>query len=161
MSAKKKTVGELSQERLNEQSETKVWAYVEVMAEDQFIPNLLEAIERGKKMFSGDFFISNAGKNEQILYNVLRSYWIPLQACPTPNYDQILFQYVSKDEQLIEIWCIPTKDGCDYLTRNKKYVIAAEQDILAYTEAFLDGSLDRMAKFLNEEKEDAPPVIFT
>jgi hypothetical protein len=162
MTKRKKTVGQMSQERQFEQSETKVWPYVEVLAQDEFIPNLIKCVERGIEMFPDrDFYVSNAGKNEQLLANVIRSYWIPLNACPTPNYDQIVFKYNHQTGDLVEVWSIPTKDGCDYLIRNKKYIVSAEQDILAYTQAFLDGSLDKMAKFLNEEKEDAPSLILT
>lgn len=158
--SKRKTIGQIAQEKQQEKiPEKKLWPYVEEAAKD-FMANLLECVERGKKLFENrDFFISNAGKNEQILWNVMRSYWIPLQACPTPNFDQVVFRYRWQSEQLEEVWCIPTKDACEYLIRNKNYVIPAEQDVLAYTIAFVDGSLEKMAKFLNEEKEDAPNII--
>ena len=159
--AKKKTVGELAQESKQKQTESlHVWEYVETRASEEFIPNLLESIERGKTMFPNrDFFIHNAGKNEELLANVKREYWIPLTSCPTPNFDQIVFRYKEKEQLLEEIWCIPPEDGCEYLIRNKNYVIEAERNLLEYTIAFVDGKLDNMAKFLNGEKHDAPSII--
>jgi len=137
-----------------------VWDYVEAQAAEKFIPNLVEAVERGKAMFPNrDFFISNMGKTEELMPHVKREYWVPLNACPTPNFSQIVFQYKEKEEQLIEIWCIPPEDGCEYMIRNKNKVIPEEQNLLAYTIAFVEGRLDEMAKFLNGEKHDAPSII--
>src|SRR5665213_4047285 len=128
---KHKTVGQFSQETAAQQApDVKVWTYVDAMAEEEFIPNLLEAVKRGRQLFVGDFYINNAGKNEQILSNVLRSYWIPLIACPSPNFDQIVFKYHAKDEQITLIWTIPTEAGCEYLVMNRNYVVSEEQDLL-------------------------------
>lgn len=157
---KHKTVGQASQEAAAQKvPEKKLQPYVDAMAAEEFIPNLLEAVKRGKQLFTGDFYINNAGKNEQILTNVLRSYWIPLIACPTPNFDQCLFKYHAKDEQITLIWTIPTEAGCEYLVRNRLYVVPEEQDLLGYTIAFIDGSLEKMAKFLNGEKDSDPSII--
>lgn len=139
--------------------ERRVWDYVEVLASEKTIPNLLEAIERGKKEFSGDFYVSDAGKLEELLPGVLKSHWLTLNACPTPNYDNILFKYIKDTEQIVEIWVIPPWEGVEYMLNNRLEVVSEEQDLLGYCIAFRDGSLDRMAHFLNGEKEGGDHVV--
>src|SRR5579871_836927 len=89
----KKTVGQVSTELSQQAPET--GSVVDKAAEMQqdYMKNLIEAVDRGYKDFPGNFYTIVVTKNEKLMSNVFRNYFFNAIACPTPTYDQSVFFY--------------------------------------------------------------------
>ena len=92
-------------------------------------------------------------KKEKLLNNVLRNYFFPTQACPTPTWDQAIYHYHSADDRLEFLWVIPSKDTCELFQENALYIVPEEKELLRFVLDFEDGTLLRLAKKLNKEGE--------
>lgn len=123
--------------------------------QEDYINQLKEAVEVNRKLIHGDFYVVVTTKMEPLMVNAFRNFFEPRHTCPTPQYDQSVYKYFAKEEHLAYMWTVPCKDACIYLKRNAQYVVKEEQQILHFALAFLDGSLDKLAKQLNGEREDS------
>ncbi len=124
-----------------------------------YIKNLDESVERGIKLFpTSDFYIHVETKKEKLLENVLRSYFIPRNSCPTPNYDQAVFKYLHEKGDLVFMWVIPDRGTCFYFKENWKEIPLEEKDLLQFIRMFDDGTLLKLSKRLNGEKDDSPEL---
>ena len=112
---------------------------------------LFECVAEGRSKYSKDFFVEVITKKEPLLENVLRNYFINRYTCPTPNYDQVVYQYHYQDELLEFLWVIPAKDACLYLKNNALQVHESERDLLNFVMQFSNGDLYRRCKKLNGE----------
>jgi len=104
---------------------------------------------------NGVFFIETLTKKEKILANTLRNYFIPRRSCPTPHFDQTLYRYDALKDDVEFIWCIPDQETCEIFRENKHIIVPKERDLLKNVLAYYDGSLFRMMKQFNNEKETA------
>lgn len=118
--------------------------------------NVIECVERSKKDIIGDFFVVVLTKKERLMQNVIRNYFFACQSCPTPTWDQILYKYSAKDDALKFVWVIPSKDACEYMKTNPLDIHPSERILLQYVLDFSDGTLLRLAKKFNGEKDDSP-----
>lgn len=107
----------------------------------------------------GDFFVQALIKKEKLLDNVIRNYFIPTQACPTPHFDQTLYRYNSKKEDVEFLWVIPDQETCEIFHENKHIIVPAEQGLLKYVLDYYDGTLFRLMKKLNGETQFAGSAL--
>jgi hypothetical protein len=127
--------------------------------EKEYLDQLIECAETNRRKFPGDFFIMTTLKTEKLLTNLVptfREYFIALHACPRPNYDQSIYKYDSKTEDLIYIWSIPDRDTCHHLIEHKNEVHESERQLLEFVIKFADGTLYSLMKKLNGEEHDSP-----
>lgn len=154
----RETVGKVASDLMQKAPETT--SPVEQMRESltEYEQNLVECVERCKKEYLGDFYVVVLTRAERLMENVFRNQFFGRLSCPTPTWDQTLYKYKRNNDQIIFMWCIPSKDACEYLTINSHLVVKEEQQLLKYVLAYNDGSLMRLAKDLNGEKEDSPEL---
>ena len=156
MTAKEKTVGEIAldlQKKGDLQTDS-----IELQREihkgssskKSYEEEVWECVERGKKdpKIEGDFFVVVLFKKERHLQNIIRQYFLYRQTCPTPEYDQTVYQYHRKQEQLQYIWTIPNNATCQYLPLMDEVPFDQEL-LLSMVEAFKSGQLEHLANVLN------------
>jgi hypothetical protein len=155
MDDKRKTVGQIVSELLiNESTETSFPTPAEANEEKfrKFEQALLLCIERGKKLFDGDFYIDVASKKERSLQGkAYRDYFIPKGACPTPQYDQTVYRYYRNDDRVEFLWVIPAKDICGFIIENALILPDEQAQLRDFVLKFTSGELDQLAMKLNGE----------
>jgi len=116
-----------------------------------YMANLEESAKRGVKAFDGDFFIEIRTKPEKLISTVLRNYFYPRLTCPTPSYDQTVYKYNHKLDELEFIWVVPSKKICNDLYANRHDLNHINDPLLPYVIDFSDGSMYIRMKKLNKE----------
>jgi hypothetical protein len=101
------------------------------------------------------FYISVITKKERLFDKVFRNYFIVRKTCPTPEYDQSVFRFEIPSEKLQYLWTLPDKDTYNHLSTNRMSVVKEEYQLLSFVLSDMDGSLLRLAKELNGEKQDS------
>jgi hypothetical protein len=120
------------------------------------LQELIKKIEEGKLTFPNkNFFIAEETISYQLFARAFRSEYYVLNACPTPKYDQTVYQYLWRDEQIRYIWTIPSKDTCYYLRANADVVVPEERQLLSFVLGYFDGTLLAICNQLNGEKFDS------
>lgn len=148
---KKETVGAAVVKLMEKgDDKTDVIEQQQAMQED-WVKNILDTVESGKKLYTGDFFVVIETKRERILDRVIRNYFFARQSCPSPNYDQTVYHYKSADERLDFLWVIPSKDACLMLKENALTIDRAERELLLFVLDFFNGTLEKQAMQLNGE----------
>lgn len=117
----------------------------------EYEENVYEAAQRGLKQFDGDFFIVVLRKRERALSPVYRNYFFPRQSCPTPTYDQTVYKYHRKDSMIEFIWVIPDLETATVFAGHALEIAPDERGLLNFVLDFNDGTLDRLARTLNNE----------
>lgn len=110
----------------------------------------------GKKKYIGDFYVVVLTKKERIMKNVLRSYYFSRKSCPTPEWDQAVYRFDYKRNDLVFLWVIPSRDTCQNLRNNALETLKSERQLLNFVFAFDEGTLLDIAKGLNKEMDDSP-----
>jgi len=154
----KQTVGKIASDLLKKSNPVTA---IDQMRESltDYEKNIWETVASGIKIYPEDFYIIVITKAEKLMPNVLRNYFFCRLTCPTPDYDQVVYRYDKKKEKLDFIWVIPSRDASIYLKNNALLVSPEEKEILTFVLQFADGSLYKLAKKLNGEKEDSPLLI--
>lgn len=150
----KDTVGKVALDLLTKDPVEKSPIELEREMHTDYDKNIYECVDRGKKMFDGDFFVVIETKKERLLPNVLRNYFFPRHTCPTPNYDQTVYHYHHADQLVEFLWVIPSRDTCVLLKENALTIANEERQLLKFVLDFSDGTLFKLAKKLNGEVED-------
>lgn len=151
----RETVGKLSSDLIIKVPDT--LNPVEQMGENlsEYEQNIWDCVERCKKAYPGSFYVIVITKNEKLMPNVFRNYFYGRLSAPTPDYDQTLYRYDHKEGKVGFVWVIPSKDACIYLKSNALYVEESERGLLKYVLEFADGTLFKLAKKMNGEKEES------
>lgn len=98
----------------------------------------------------GDFYIISLLKNEKVFNGfTIRNYFIALQKCPTPTFDQTVYKFNSITGNIELLWTLPNAEACGIYRHYKNQVPDDEQQLLGYIMAFWSGELDQAANFLN------------
>lgn len=156
---KKETVGKIATDLIIKAPETT--NPIEQMREQlsNYESNFWECVKSGVKLYpSKDFYVVVLTKNEKLLKNVFRNFFFNRLSCPTPDWDQTLYKYKHKNEEVVFMWTIPSKVACEHLTFHAREVVPEEQALLRYVLAFNDGTLMKLAKDLNNEMPDSPEL---
>lgn len=151
----KKTVGAVAIELLSKQEPTSV---IDQTRESlsEYESNVLECVERGKKDFPFlDFYVVVITKKEKLLENVLRHYFFPRLSCPTPDYDQAVYCYKHKIDNLVFMWVIPDQLASKHIISYWKDTSKEEESLCNFVHSFRNGTLFKLAKDLNKEQEDS------
>lgn len=156
---KKETVGKKALELAQKAPETRSPIELEREMHKDYEKNILECIDRGKKELDSDFFVIVITKKEPLLQNVLRHFYFFRISCPTPDYDQTVYKYTKSTDIVEFIWTIPSRDTCFMLKDNKTIVSPLEYGLLDFVLKFDDGTLRKLAKTLNGEKEDSSELV--
>jgi len=114
----KKTMGAIASDLLNKESSNDISPIeVQKAQEKEYLDNLTWCVQHALKKVDcskieghdickdreplhGDFFIVVLLKKERLLENVLRNYFIATKACPTPHYDQTVYRYDHKNQDI-------------------------------------------------------------
>ncbi len=115
--------------------------------------HLFEKVAEGKKLYSGDFYLTVLTKKERAMQNVLRNYFFHRHTCPTPEWDQTVYRYIRADDDVRFLWVIPSKDTCELFRANAPIIDKSEYELLKFVLEFYDGTLDRKCRQLNGEIE--------
>lgn len=153
---KRDTVGKISSELLQKDMGPQTIIDMQRKIQEDYLSHLVECINNHKTIFTDDFFVIVITKNERLMPNVFRSYFLARISCPSPEYDQTVFKYYKNDEKVEHIWTVPSKYACYHLKDNAQYIIPEERELLHFALRFLDGSLLKLSKQLNGEEPDTP-----
>ena len=118
--------------------------------------NVEITLNDGKKKYIDGFYIVVLTKKERIMKNVLRSYYFSRKSCPTPEWDQAVYYFDYKRNDLVFLWVVPSWDTCKNLKDNALEVPKSERQLLNFVFAFDEGTLLGIAKGLNKEIDDSP-----
>ena len=152
---KKDTIGKIASELKEQFTPVAIIDQQRKMQED-YIKELIIAAERGRKKYTGDFFIHVETKKEKLLDNVIRNYFIDRKSCPTPNYDQSVYKYNSDLQEIIHVWTVPDRETCFYFLHNSSYIVQEEKELLDFIGKFARGELFMLCKAYNNEEPDSP-----
>ena len=152
----RETVGKISSDLSQKDMGSQNIVDLQRKMQEEYLQNLIECINNHKSIFPGDFFIIVITKNEKLMPNVFRSYFLARMSCPSPEYDQSVFRYFKDGEHAEHIWTVPSKDACYHLKENANYIVPAERGLLEYVQRFFDGSLLTLSKQINGEEADTP-----
>ncbi len=114
--------------------------------------NVLEVIQKTRKIEpTRHFYVCVTTKREYLLKNVIRNYFESKLACPTPQFEQVVYKVHTNSDQPMLLWVIPNKDACTYLKNNALLVTSEEKPLLEWVLAFGSGKLDQFAQHENGE----------
>ena len=164
----KPTLGTISSDLLNKHKDKIDPQEIQRAQEKEYLDNLIWAVKHAQKTVPcdileghlecskrdaliGDFFVVVLLKKEKLLENVLRNYFLTTSACPTPSYDQTVYRYDSKKEDVEFLWVVPDKETCEIFKENITKRVPEEQGLLSQILRFYDGTLFRMCKQFNGE----------
>ena len=156
VSTRKDTVGKASREASFKPIDTQDPIELQRSLQEDYIDELIECVMSNRDQFEGDFFIVVITKRERLMPNVFRNYFFTRHSCPTPDYDQAVYQYHSAEEVIDYLWCIPDKETCLLLKDNVMLVVQEERHLLQHVLDFSDGSLFALAQKLNNEQQFTP-----
>jgi hypothetical protein len=152
------TVGKIVYDNYGKQEESRDPIELQRAMQEDYITKLLQSVESNKKIFSGNFYVVVITKAERLLKGVFRNYFATRQTCPTPEYDQTVFMYNRELERIEYIWTVPSQDTCIHFKNNILQIVESERDLLKFILDFSDGTLLKLAKKLNGEKEKSPEL---
>lgn len=155
----KKTIGQLSYDLKKNAPYVGNALELSKESEQDYIKSLRECVDTNQQTFPGDFFIEVKTIKEQLMDNVLRNKFIPLNCCPSPEYDQTVFKFDHKKGQIEHIWTLPDRESSHMLVYYRHQVVPAERQILNYVISYASGELFKLMKRLNGEKEETPELI--
>lgn len=148
---KRDTVGKISTDLLAKEPETRDPIEIQREVHKTYVDELIECAMTFSKTHPYDFYVSVVTKKERLMKNVLRNYFFPLLACPTPTYDQAVYRYHHKDEKIEFLWVLPSKDTCELFRDHMDEIVPEERQLLGYVMSMYDGSLLALSKKLNNE----------
>lgn len=156
---REKTVGSISLDLAKKAPDSRDPIELEREAHKDYEQNVLAKLEEGKRLYDNDFYIVVLTKKERLMSNVLRHYYLHRISCPTPDYDQTVYRYSKKDNDLVFLWTLPSKDTCQLFLANRHIIDPLEWELLKFILQFEDGSLMRTAKKLNGESVESELLL--
>lgn len=166
------TVGSIASDLLTKHDRSLSPQEVQRAQEHEYLQNLEWCVKHAKKEIDcssikghdackdrlpleGSFFIAVLLKKEKLLENVLRNYFVPTKACPTPCYDQTVYRYDDNKGTIEFIWVVPDRETALTFKYNVSKIVPDEQGLLRHILDFYDGNLFRKMKKFNKEKMSA------
>lgn len=122
-------------------------------SEKSYEEEIFETLQRGidDPKIEGDFYIIVLTKRERHLQNVIRNLFFYRQSCPTPEFDQTVYQVKRKTKEINYLWTVPNNSTCQYLPSIKTEIPEDQLILVDMIEKFKSGKLDELAKKLNKE----------
>lgn len=109
-----------------------------------------EVVDSGRKVYKGNFCVVLLTKKERHLTNVIRNFIFHRQTCPQPEFDQTVYLYHKKHDELEYLWTVPNNASCLNLPLYKNHLPDEQQILISMAEAFNSGDLDKYAARINE-----------
>lgn len=173
---KKQTVGSVASELSQKTPDSLDPIEIQRATEQEYLDNLIWCVKHAQKKLDcssieghqacrdrpamdGDFYIAALLKKEKLLANVLRNYFVPTLACPTPHFDQTVFKYNAQKEDVEFLWVVPDQETCEIFRENKDKIVPKERGLLRFVLEYYDGTLFNIAKKLNGESHFAGSVL--
>lgn len=153
---KRKKAGEIATELMQKAPETRDPIELQRAMMKEYCDEVIKCAMHGQKYYRGDFYVVVITKKEKLMQNVLRSYYLHRETCPTPDWDQAVYKFNHILESFEEMWVIPDKQTADMLYFNALEVIPEEQQLRNYCIDYYNGNLLKKAKILNGERADSP-----
>lgn len=145
------TVGEISAQLAQSSNGSQDPMELQREMTKEYCDNVIQAATEGLKYYDKPFYVVVITKREYLMQNVIRSYYFHRGTCPTPDYDQAVFQFDPKRESFQEVWVIPDRDTALMLYENALEVAPEERQLLNYVLDFESGALFQKAITLNGE----------
>lgn len=151
-----KTVGQLNYEWSSKDHEAVETKELTDAILTDYEDNIQQAVKAGISELGTDtdFFIVVLSKKEGVLRNAIRNYFLYRRSCPTPTCEQTVYIYHADSGVVDLLWTIPTQQACSYLYDNRLSIDKSEWELLNYVLLFREGSLDNLARRLNNEIRD-------
>ena len=126
-----------------------------------YLPNLIEATEKGKlERPNQDFYIVVLTKRERLMSNVIRHYFFTRTSCPTPDYDQAVYYYTHLKDAVEFLWVVPDRVTTKFFKKHCLEIPVEDKCLLEYVFKFYDGTLEKLSKKLNGETEkQVNPIV--
>lgn len=121
---------------------------------NDFEKSMLGWIDQGKEAYPGDFYIIVNLKLEQALNYVPHIIPELRQTCPLPFYDQSIWKYHRKIDDIEFLWSIPDIQACLNLKYNAHKLPDDQKQLLKFVLDYADGTLATKARLLNGEIGD-------
>lgn len=153
------TIGHKSLELSQKTPDTRDPIELEQEMHKNYEDEVWKCVDVNKKKFEGDFFVVVITKKEKLMQNVLRNYFFARFSCPTPDYDQTLYRYDSKADELEFIWVLPARDVCRMFLAHQNEIVPQERWLLEYVKRFKSGELMKKCKRLNKEAFSSPHLL--
>ena len=148
----RETVGKISSELLNKIPDTTDPIALERAMHGEYVDNIDGCVRVSRNDYPNNFFVVVITKKERVMQNVLRNYFFARSTCPTPDYDQTVYQYIKEDDRLDLLWVIPSKDACMMFVEQRALVDPSEYELLNFVLQFADSTLYKLSKKLNGEE---------
>lgn len=145
------TLGQQIYDRLQKEQQPTTVGDLRPAMQQEYMTNLLQRVEDGKKTYEDDFFVVVITKREKILSSVLRDYFFHRRSCPTPDYDQAVYRYSKADDEVHFEWVIPSKQACLEILADPYALDSSQAALRDFVIQFQNGSLMRRAQILNNE----------
>ena len=155
--SKKKKAGEIAVELSQKAPDTRDPIELQRELMKDYCDEVIKCAMHGRSYYKKPYYVVVITKKERLMHNVLRSYYFHRGTCPTPDYDQAVYQFDPIAEGFKEIWVIPDKDACEILYQNALHVVPKERQLRDYVLDFASGRLFQKAVELNGEI--AVPII--
>lgn len=108
------------------------------------------AVDKG---WDKPFYVVVLTKKERLLRNVVRRYFVARKTMPMPDYDQSLWHYDPRSEQLRYVWTIPDPVYCTELMQADD-IAPDEAQLAAFVHAFANDQLyDHFAMIYEKDNE--------
>lgn len=151
-------VGKLSSDLLYKQADPVSIIDQQRAMQQDYIYNLEQCIDAHKKVWPDqDFFAVIVTKQEKVMQNVFRNYFLARQSCPTPDYDQVVWKYDHLKDDYDFIWAVPDKETCLTFMENAAIIEPENYELLHMIIKFHDGTLLQTCKQFNGERK-APGI---
>lgn len=151
--SKKDTVGKIASDLLLKTPESQDPIEIQREVHKEYEDHIFKVVEEGKNKHYDDFFIVVITKRERLLANVIRNYFFTRESCPTPDYDQTVYHYHNKHDELEFLWVLPSKDTCQLFKANALQIAPEERHLLEFILQDSNGELLALSKRLNREIE--------
>ena len=113
---------------------------------------------RQRSAYMDDTYITYEVKQEKLMPHLHRFRFTWTIDCPTPTYDQTIFKYIHSTGDLKYMWTIPDRETCKLLLANKDKVVPEERQLLDFVIDFANGTLFKIMKKENGEKQNSPEL---
>lgn len=156
-----KKAGQLAVEAMLKDPETTDAVEMQREMTKEYCDEVMKAAVEGAKRYDNIFYVVVLAKKERLMQNVVRSYFLARQTCPTPAYDQTVFQFNKLTGEVQELWVIPDEHTCNVFYTYPLEVPEEERCLLAYILDFYNGTLLEKAKKLNGEEKLINDIVLT
>ena len=116
-----------------------------------YMDTLKDTALKGKKNYTGTFYVVVLTKRERLIEKTLRNYFYARQTCPTPSYEQAVYKFNSKDESLTFLWMVPSKKLCEDMLIQRHDLNMVNDPLLPFVIDYVTGRLYVKAVSLNDE----------